>query len=249
MNIKNKEAIKNCVAIIILAIIICVVITIVIKYQVDGETNMPFNLSKIMIISTAEGVSTEAKEGEENSKWNLSISQSNDIYLFIDKNENYKKSASIQSVTIENIRVTQKPKKGTIKSYMPNSGESSRLFTYNDEYLVSEKLTYRGSTASNEKNLEIGNQGGKVLIRISNNNIDTYKSNDDEEVVHNGTLIGKTQTSEEEIEFATNFDFIIDIGNIKYKTTISLGFPTGNILEEGTTQKEITPNKFVFKRM
>ena len=248
MNIRNKETIKNCIAVIILAIIICVVITIVIKYQVDGETNMPFNLSKITIISTAEGVQGETSEGEENTKWNLSINQSNDIYLFIDKNENYKKNATIQFVTIENIKITKKPQKGIIKAYMPNSGEGRR-FVYNDDYLVSEKLTYRGATASNEKNLEIGNQGGKVLIRFANNNIDTYKSNEAEEIVHDGTLIGKTDTTSEDIAFSVSFDFIIDTGRIQYKAVVSLDLPCGDIVKEGTTQEELTTYNVVFKRI
>lgn len=248
MNIRNKETIKNCIAVIILAIIICVVITIVIKYQVDGETNMPFNLSKITIISTAEGVQGETTEGEANTKWNLNINQSNDIYLFIDKNENYKKTATIQSVTIENIKVTKKPQKGTIKAYMPNSGDG-RKFIYNDDYLVSEKLTYRGATASNEKNLEIGNQGGKVLIRFANNNIDTYKSDEAEEIVHDGTLIGKTNTAGEDIAFSVSFDFIIDTGRIQYKAVVSLDLPCGDIVKEGTTQEELTAYNVVFKRI
>lgn len=249
MNIKNKETIKNCIAIAILIIIISVVIAIVIKYQVDGEKNMPFELSKITIISTAEGMQGKMVEGEENTKWNLALNQSNDIYLFIDKNENYKKTETIESVTIENINITKTPKKGNIKVYMPNSSDGRR-FIYDDAFLVTEKLTYKGATASNEKTLEIGNQGGKVLIRFANTDIDTYKSNDDVEIIHDGTLIAKTNTTNDDLSFSVSFDFIISTGKIKYKANISLELPNGNIIEEGTTQIEKTNlSDIVFKRM
>ena len=62
MNNKLKERIKLSLAIAVLAVIIIVVLMIVAQYQVQGETNMPYKLSKITIISTAEG---EEKEVEE----------------------------------------------------------------------------------------------------------------------------------------------------------------------------------------
>ena len=33
-----------------------------IRYQVEGDKNMPFNLSKIIMVSTAEGHETEGKK-------------------------------------------------------------------------------------------------------------------------------------------------------------------------------------------
>lgn len=249
MDINKKETIKHCIAISILIIIISIVAILIIRYQVDGETNMPFNLSKITIISTAEGVQAANVEGQENTKWNLSINQSNDVYFFIDKNEEYKKSATIDNISIENIKVSTIPLKGEVKTYMPNSADG-RKFIYNDTFLVNEKLTYTGAKASNEKTLEIGNQGGKALIRFANTNICTYNSNEDIEVVHDGTLIAKTDTKNEEIQFAVNFDFIITSRNIKYKANITLDFPYGDILEEGTTEIEKTDmNDIIFKRI
>ena len=61
---KKKQTIKLCIAIIIFAIIIILVAAIIIRYQVEGDKNMPFNLSKIIMVSTAEG--NEA-EGEKKS--------------------------------------------------------------------------------------------------------------------------------------------------------------------------------------
>ena len=50
-----KDGIKMITAISVLLIVIIAVIMIVIQYQVEGEKNMPYQLSKITIISTAEG--------------------------------------------------------------------------------------------------------------------------------------------------------------------------------------------------
>ena len=75
-------------------------IIINIKYSIEGETDMAFNLSKITIVSTAEGIE---KEGTE--KWNLGLFQNNDIYISIEKNENNNKEEIIQNITISEIQV------------------------------------------------------------------------------------------------------------------------------------------------
>ena len=61
MNTDMKDKIKFCTAIGTLLIIIIIVLMIVLQYQVEGEKNMPYQLSKITIISTAEG---EQNKGE-----------------------------------------------------------------------------------------------------------------------------------------------------------------------------------------
>ena len=81
---KIKQIVKLCIALGILAIIIILVIAIMVRYQVEGDKNMPFNLSKIIIVSTAEGNETEGKK-----KWNFNVLQNNDVYIYIDKHENY----------------------------------------------------------------------------------------------------------------------------------------------------------------
>ena len=247
MDINKKNKIINSIAFIILVFIISIVIAIVIRYQVDGEINMPFELKKITIISTAEGQSLETNE--EFSRWNEQINQSNDIYFFIDKNNNYNKQAVIESVKIENISTETKPVKGTIKAYMPSSNEG-RTFEYDDRFCIQDSLTYNGAKISNEKALEICNQGGRCAIRIANVNLGTYESNDAEEIKHDGTLISKANIANSEIYFSIKFDFIIVINKIKYKTNITLELPNGNIIEEGTSQIEITDLKnIVFKRI
>ena len=62
-------------------------------------------------------------------------------------------------------------------------------------------------------------------------------------------MLTKTQATNENIKFKVNFDLIINLKNVKYKTNISLDLPCEeNLLEKGTCSKEITDN-FIFKRI
>lgn len=242
---RKKEKIKACIAIavIVLAILITGIITM--KYYVEGETNMPFTLSKITVVSTAEGVENEGAV----EKWNLSIFQNNDIYFSIEKNENNTEEEILESISIENIQITKAPGIGEIKTYMPNSLDG-RLFSYAEEYVLSEnKLSFKGASKSDSKTLEIGNQGGTAVIRFSNTEIGDYVSDEDEEIKHDGSLLYKTEATMESLSFEVNFDFVINLKNKSYVSNISLSLPCGeNLLEEGTCSKEIT-DRFIFKRM
>ena len=52
----RKQTIKLVVAISIICLILITVGILMIKYEVEGETNMPFKLSKIIVVGTVEGV-------------------------------------------------------------------------------------------------------------------------------------------------------------------------------------------------
>lgn len=248
MDIKRKETIKFFIAILILLLIVCIVISVVIRYQVAGETNMPFKLSKITVISTAEG--EQNAENKEQTKWNLDINQNNDIYISITKNENIKKTSVINSVTIENISISEKPAVGDIKIYMPNSGDGRR-FIYDESFLVEKSLTYTGGRETDEKSLTIGNQGGTISIRVSNCNVGSYISNEDAEIIHDGTLINRINIPNDNIKFSISFDLNITIDNIKYKANISLDLPYKDITQEGITKIDLEADeqKWVFKRV
>ena len=241
---KTKQTIKLCVAVTIFAIVILLVVTAMIRYEVEGDKNMPFNLSKIIVVSTAEGTETKGKK-----KWNFNVYQNNDVYIYIDKNENYRgNEKSIKSLKIENINITKAPTKGEIKVYMPNSVEG-RLFSYDDNYLVNGKLEYKGASESNSKTLEIGANGGNALIRFSNTGLGQYSSDKDKEVVHDGTLLNKFKVTDEEIKFDVSFDLVITVDNCSYRTNMSLQMPCGSITEEGTSSIEKTDfSDLVFKR-
>ena len=241
---KTKQLIKMYIAISILVIIFLIVGTIMIKYEVEGDKNMPFNLSKIMIVSTAEGI-----ESEGENKWNFDIYQNNDLYFYIDKNVDYKGNDTyIEKIRIENIQIIEKPSVGEIRAYMPNSIEG-RLYSYDDTYIIEEKLEYSGALKSNSQTLEIGNQGGNALIRFSNTNLGTYSSEEDTEIIHDGTLLNKLDLTQEDINFKVSFDFIIEVQNHNYRANIQLDLPCGNILENGTESTEQTDmSDIIFKR-
>lgn len=244
---KRKETIKLIVAITILALLLLFVAIMMIKYEVEGETNMPYQLSKIVVIGTVEGVETEEKSKE---KWNFDIYQNNDVYFYIDQNtNNIKEDELIKSVKISNIQIKSAPQKGTLKTYMPNS-EAGRIYTYDEQFLVEEKLEYKGSSGSNASNLEIGSKGGQVLIRFSNSSIGNYTSDKDKEIVHNNTLLKKIKAINEEIKFSITCDFTIETTKAKYQAEIELELPTGNLDEEENCYLEKTDMKdIIFKRV
>ena len=241
----RKDNIKACIAIAVVILIILLSILYSVRYQVEGEINMPFKLSKITVVSTAEGVENEGTA----EKWNLSIYQNNDIYFSIEKNERNKEECIVESVSIENIQIVKEPEIGQVRIYMPNSSDG-RLFTYTDDTIINDnKLIYKGALKTNNKTLEIGNQGGTVVIRFSNADIGKYISNEDEEIKHDGTMLAKTDATNENIKFTVNFDVIIKLKNSSYKTNITLDLPSGDkLIEDGTSSQEIVDN-FIFKRI
>ena len=89
--LKDKKIVHICIILGIIAIILIIAGIIMLRYQVEGETNLPFELSKMIVISTAE---SKEIDKVDNLKWNFSINQYNDIYLQFDKNEEYKKNTN-----------------------------------------------------------------------------------------------------------------------------------------------------------
>ena len=78
-NLINKKYFHLCMVIIIIAVILFGLGIIILKYNVEGETNMPFDLNKIIIISSSEGIDKESGE----NKWAFDVNQNNDIFLYI----------------------------------------------------------------------------------------------------------------------------------------------------------------------
>ena len=66
------------IAMIILGIL-CVGGILVLRYHVEGESNMPFKITKISIIESVEGTENQGTV----EKWNLNVNQNNDIYMYI----------------------------------------------------------------------------------------------------------------------------------------------------------------------
>ena len=241
LNSNKKKIFERIAVISVITIITVVVLLLMLKYEVEGETNMPFELTKIIVVSSAEGV-----ENTED-RLNLSLVQINDIYLQIEKNENVKKENSIKSVIIEKFYINEASKIGKGKFYRP-SPNAREIFEFNDEYITN-KIEYIGKEQSNIKELEIGNQGGIIGIRYSLDELGQY--NIQEQVNHDGTLLNNLNIDINELYSKISFDIIIELNSgVKYKSNIVLDVPAGNILEEGICRQEQTNlEKIVFKRI
>ncbi len=242
-DLKSKKYFNRIMVMIVVVAVFFILGIVMLRYSVEGETNMPFELSKISIISSSEGIDKEAI----NTKWAFDVYQSNDVFLYIDKNNEYYKTEAIRSVSIENIQIDGK-QKDKIKIYEPD-GQEEKLIFKNIEENIAENIEYAGSTESNMKQLKISNQGGLVAFRISIDNLVTYESNE-EEIKHE-ELLKKAGIKLEDLEMKVGFDLTISLENGKeYKTTINLDFPVGNVVENGTSSIEITDVKdFIFKRI
>ena len=241
LNSNKKKIFERIAVISVITIITVVVLLLMLKYEVEGETNMPFELTKIIVVSSAEGVeSTE-------DRLNLSLVQINDINIKIEKNENVKKENSIKSVIIEKFYINEASKIGKGKFYRP-SPNAREIFEFNDEYITN-KIEYIGKEQSNIKELEIGNQGGIIGIRYSLDELGQY--NIQEQVNHDGTLLNNLNIDINELYSKISFDIIIELNSgVKYKSNIVLDVPAGNILEEGICRQEQTNlEKIVFKRI
>lgn len=241
---KISKLILKSAYIVIIVLIITVIALLILKYQVEGEQNMPFKLSNIIIVSNAEGY--QEKENEE-YLWDAEIYQTNDIYLNIEKNKNYKEEEIIKSIIIENIQVINKPQIGDIEFYRPTNEKTN--FNYRDEYKIKEKIEYIGDVNSDLENLKISNQGGTLIIRVLNKTGKKYSSNE-EEFEHNGKLLNNIGLSYNQIKTKISMDLIISLesGN-SFKAKIELDLPVGDITKEGYSNLEITDLKdIVFKR-
>ena len=260
-----KQTIKFIGIILVVAIIIAIAVFKVIKYEVEGEKNMPFQLGKIIVISSATINSAEenntaqtAEDGtvkEENAEqqiekfiWNENVIQTNDVYVYIDKNENNKEEQLIKNVKIENIQFLKNVNIGKIQVYMPSSVEGV-LYKYINDYVVNSTLTYRGAEKDDKKNLEIGNQGGCVYFSFANVGLPTYKSNEDTEIAQGAFILEKMGLNEDDLKFKVAFDLIIEVKDKSYKGTVTLDLPVNNVVGVKETHTEITDfSNVIFKR-
>ena len=233
MQTQIKEKIKTSIAAIVLIILIFIAITITYRYSIEGERNMPFNLSKIvigsMVVSSDNPIANDVIENE--------IVQNNGVYFEIKKNEKYEKEATIKNIEISNIKV-----------YIPNTTENKR-FTYADNSILEGNLlTYKGASKSDTTTLEINNQGGIIGIAFGNTKLGTYNIMS-EEIIIDGTMLKNMNITDEDIKFTVNFDFVINTNGKKYKTNIKLDLPPSEITQSGKSSLEITDtSKYIFKR-
>lgn len=241
---KFNKAIKNSIWIFIFALAIAFICLIILKYHVEGEQNMPFEVRELLVISTAEGY--QKKESKKNN-WDVEIYQTNDIYINIKKNKNYKSTEIIKSIQIKNIHINNQPKQGEIEIFIPSNDE--QVYNYKDKYRIENEITYEGDTKSDLKNLKISNQGGTIIFRILNKTGKEYISNDDE-LRHDGTLLKKVNLSTEDIQTEVSFDIVINLeSDISFLGNAIVQLPTGDIQTQGVTSLDKRDiGNIIFKR-
>ena len=246
--ITSKKSFHICMTIVIIAVILFIAGILILRYQVEGETNMPFDITKITLISTSDGVDKN-QEGD-NTNWAFDINQNNDIYIYIEKNDNYKEEEAIRSIIIDNLNVQKEKELGTVKFYRPNVEESGGNFSNTEENEV-QSLEYTGGRESDIKNLVIGNQGGLIIFRYANNNVAEYISDvsTNNEITTN-QLLKSANVNEEDLKSKLTFDISITTEEGKeYKANISLDVPIEGVVENGTVSREMTDlDDIVFKR-
>ena len=242
-NVKQRIFHSVIIAIIVIAIL-CVGGLFILKYLVEGESNMPFKISKISIIESVEGTETQGA-GE---KWNFDVAENNDIYIYLEKNFSYGKTEIIQSVDIKNINVNKAKSVGDVKFYKPVQDEK-RMFINQEESEITD-ITYNGDLESNIKEQKISNQGGIVAFRYAINNISQYVSQDAEQIDHS-QLLKLTNIKQEDLQTTLTFDIVINLtSGKKYQAPISVDIPTDEIIEKGTVGIDKTDlNNIIFKRI
>ena len=240
---KVNKLILKAAYVLIIVLIIAVIALLILKYEVEGEKNMPFKLTSILVLSNAEGY--QEKENKE-YKWDTEIFQINDIYLNIEKNKNYKETEIIESIEIKNIVVNEAPKVGEFAFYRVANNDKE-LFNYKEEYKINEKVKYEGDIKTDLSNLRISNQGGTIIFRAVNNTGKEIKSNK-KEFEHSGKLLGEVNVLNDDIKSVISFDIVINLeSEISYKASIKLELPVGDIITQGYASLEIKDN-VVFKR-
>lgn len=241
---KKSQIFKKCIFLFCMIVILMVVISVMVKYEVEGEKTLPYNLSKIFVISTVEG--TPVDDGE--NIWNINVKQVNDLYFYIDKSEVTEET--IKQITFENFTLTKSPAKGEFVIYRP-TGELGNLYTYSEQNYFGESITYTGATIDDLKTLEIANNGGVIGCRVALNNLGTYISNDSTEITYDGKLLQNIGINIEDIKLGLSFDILIETNkNVTYKGTISIELPGEDMIENGSSNFEIKDfEKVIFKRI
>ncbi len=246
--ITSKKSFHICMTIIIIAVILFVAGIMILRYQVEGETNMPFEITKITLISTSDGIDKN-QEGES-TNWAFDINQNNDIYIYIEKNDNYKEEEAIRSIVIDGLNVQRDKELGTVKFYRPNVSETGTNFSNTEENEV-QTIEYTGGMESDIKNLVIGNQGGVIFFRYANNNVAEYTSDiATTDTITTNQLLKSANVNESDLKAKLSFDLSITTEDGKeYKANISLDVPVEGVVENGTASREITNlDDIVFKR-
>ena len=242
-NYKIKKCFKTSLILAIIFILIFIIFLIILKYELEGEKreDLPFYIDKISLVSTADGL-----QDENNTEflWKGDLLQINDIYITISKNENLQNNI-LENVILENFELTY-PEKGNINFCRIIKNEDT-----SNNYIIENLNQYKfiGGESTSLEELTISNQGGNIGLRIINNDLGTYESNE-EEINYDGRILNLENIKNDEIKFKIKFDILLEIfdGN-RYKTNVELELPVGDILTNGVEVIEYESiNNLIYKR-
>lgn len=246
IEIQRKKSKEKYVILFFLILIFCTTFFIMYKYHVEGEKNLPFNITKLLVISSAK---TENIELNENI-YEANVIQKNDLYIAIEKNKEYFKEDAIKKITINNFKIIENSEKGNIKIYRTSLGTNN--YEYTENYEIKDSIEYTGAKKTNLKteSMTISNQGGVIELSVILNDLGKITYAEDDNILSDGRLLNRIQLTSEEIRKTITFDIYIELaGGNTFKTTISLKIPTGDIVNDGVNTNEIDLSKLVFKRV
>jgi len=213
MEINKKRIIKKYTFIFCISCIILISIFFIIKYQVEGEKDMPYKLKEVIIKSSINSLNVDS-----NNLWDLELSQANDIYLYIESDKEKNKNEKIQRVNIENIEVKNYKRKDNIEVLLPTGNSLKNIYDNSTKDYRNENIEYIASSIDSLENHEICENGGMVALRIYNKNIGTYKSTKDKKIIYDGSLLKKANINEEDLKKVKN---VLKSENIEYTYNLS----------------------------
>lgn len=239
----KKRILKKYIFISFLLIAISVSILLMVKYNVEGEKNLPLELNKIIIKSTIN-----AQSNASENLWDLNLEQNNDIYIYFKKNN--KVETKVESIKISNIKIEKAKNIGNLEVLLPTSNDIKTNYKNSTENYLDKEIEYAANTSDNMEKQEFCQDGGMIAFRISNKDLANYVSNEDTEIQYNGMLLDKAQISQEDIKLKATMDITLIVSEKeKYKGTITIDLPVGEFQEKSVIDKEITDfSNIIFKR-
>ncbi len=240
---KKSKIIKKYIFISFLALSIIISTLLIVKYNVEGEKNLPFEIEKISIKS-----SLDTKSNQSENIWDLSIIQNNDIYIYFKKNE--KLDSEVQKIRIENLKIKRNKEIGQTKLFIPTSNDIKTNFKNSTEDYSKKGIEYTVNNVDNMEKQEISQNGGMIAFRISNQDLAEYISNEEVDLQYDGTLLQKAGITEQDIKITASMDIIIEISKKeKYKGTLTLELPIEDFNEKSILGIEKTDlSDVIFKR-
>lgn len=244
-NLFTKRTVHLYILIWILIVLIIISVSTMVRYFVKGEDKVPFIISKILTVSSAQTRNLNLEE----KTYTADIMEINNVYISFEKNEKHKKDDTIKEIIIDNFKILEGGTLGNFEIYKETKQSDKFIYTEDNKQNT---ISYTGVQILNEENqnLEIANQGGIIKFSIIFNNLGNIEYSENDNVNVDGTLINRLGLSYDNIKAKISFDIKIKLssGNSFY-TNIEMDLPVGNILQKGIASEEYRDIKnLVFKR-